>query len=151
MFVQFAAACIAGGAFEDVTGSMVGRKHWLGDYVSGFLNGCLGGLCGLRTPGGRSRPGRQRPGRPRSRRRGADRNLGDDLSGEGTGADGGGADSCITTPNSFAGNTPVEVADGTTEPISKLKPGDKVLATDPATGKTNAEPILAVIEGHRET
>jgi hypothetical protein len=36
---------------------------------------------------------------------------------------------------SFSASTAVVMADGTTKPISELKPGDKVLAADPETGK----------------
>nr|MDT0661638.1 polymorphic toxin-type HINT domain-containing protein [Micromonospora sp. DSM 115978] len=36
---------------------------------------------------------------------------------------------------SFAGDTPVLMADGTTKPISKIKIGDEVLAADPETGE----------------
>jgi hypothetical protein len=75
--------------------------------------------------------------------------VGDDLSGEGVSEDGLGADSCGAAPNSFLPSTPVTLASGKTEPISKVKPGDKVLATDLATGKTSSEPVLAVIRGHK--
>ncbi|GAA2604996.1 hypothetical protein GCM10010436_02740 [Paractinoplanes durhamensis] len=47
--------------------------------------------------------------------------------------------------NSFAADTPVLRADGSTTRIADLKPGDKVLATDPATGRTS---IRTVTETH---
>ncbi|MBO2458110.1 polymorphic toxin-type HINT domain-containing protein [Actinomadura violacea] len=50
--------------------------------------------------------------------------------------------------NSFVPGTPVLLADGTSKPIEDIKVGDKVLATDPETGKTTAEPVLATITGH---
>ncbi len=37
------------------------------------------------------------------------------------------------------------MADGTQEPISQVKVGDKVLATDPHTGKTAVEPVVQLI------
>ena len=37
------------------------------------------------------------------------------------------------------------MADGTKKPISKVKVGDKVKATDPETGETAARPVVAVI------
>ena len=53
------------------------------------------------------------------------------------------AESCL---NSFAADTPVTMADGTEKPISKVKVGDKVLATDPETGRTEARPVTALIQ-----
>ncbi|MFD7027250.1 PA14 domain-containing protein [Streptomyces sp. NPDC059917] len=52
------------------------------------------------------------------------------------------------TCNSFAPDTPVVMADGTTKPISDVHEGDQVRATDPATGHTTAEPVTDVITGH---
>ncbi|MFG1755024.1 polymorphic toxin-type HINT domain-containing protein [Streptosporangium sandarakinum] len=49
--------------------------------------------------------------------------------------------------NSFAAGTMVKLADGTSKAIERIKPGDKVLATDPATGVTVAEPVLGTITG----
>ncbi|WP_432827051.1 polymorphic toxin-type HINT domain-containing protein [Dactylosporangium sp. CA-092794] len=48
-------------------------------------------------------------------------------------------------PNSFASGTPVLMADGTAVPIDGLKIGDKVLATDPATGRTAGKTVTALI------
>lgn len=45
--------------------------------------------------------------------------------------------------HSFAAGTLVLMADGTTKPIEKVKPGEKVLATDPITGKTTAQVVVA--------
>jgi hypothetical protein len=39
------------------------------------------------------------------------------------------------------------MADGSTKPIENVKVGDKVLSTDPETGKTQAQPVLATITG----
>jgi hypothetical protein len=52
------------------------------------------------------------------------------------------AESCL---NSFSAATPVLMADGKEEPIADVKVGDKVLATDPQTGKTGARPVVALI------
>ncbi|WP_309505732.1 Hint domain-containing protein, partial [Streptomyces phytophilus] len=49
--------------------------------------------------------------------------------------------------NSFTAGTPVLMADGTTKPIEDVKVGDKVLATDPETGKTSIETVTAEIVG----
>jgi large repetitive protein len=49
---------------------------------------------------------------------------------------------------SFTPDTPVLLPDGKTVPISKLKPGDKVLATDTKTGKDQAEKVTAVLVHH---
>jgi hypothetical protein len=49
---------------------------------------------------------------------------------------------------SFTPATEVRLADGTSLPLDKIKVGDKVLATDPTTGKTQAEPVTAVWINH---
>ncbi|MFD7018637.1 PA14 domain-containing protein [Streptomyces sp. NPDC059928] len=49
--------------------------------------------------------------------------------------------------NSFAPDTQVVMADGTTKPISEVHEGDQVQATDPATSATTGEPVAAVIIG----
>jgi Pretoxin HINT domain len=46
---------------------------------------------------------------------------------------------------SFTAATMVLLASGKTIPISKIKPGDKVPATDTRTGKTKTEPASAVL------
>ncbi|MFD8501028.1 RHS repeat-associated core domain-containing protein, partial [Amycolatopsis sp. NPDC059657] len=57
------------------------------------------------------------------------------------------AASCATG-NSFTPETLVVMGDGTTKPISEIKTGDLVQATDPATGATIAEPVASVVVGH---
>jgi Pretoxin HINT domain len=49
---------------------------------------------------------------------------------------------------SFTAATKVLLASGAAIPISQLKPGDKVLATNTKTGKTSAEPVAAVLVHH---
>jgi Pretoxin HINT domain len=61
--------------------------------------------------------------------------------GEGSGDDA--ATSCST--NSFTGNTRVLLADGETVPIDQVAVGDKVLATDPAAGVSQARPVTGLI------
>ncbi|GAA4593682.1 hypothetical protein GCM10023194_58560 [Planotetraspora phitsanulokensis] len=51
------------------------------------------------------------------------------------------------TPNSFVPGTKVQMADGTTKDIDKVELGDKVLATDAETGKTEAKPVTDLIKG----
>ena len=46
---------------------------------------------------------------------------------------------------SFSGDTPVLMADGTTKKFADLKPGDKVLATDPETGEQGSRTIEKVL------
>ena len=50
-------------------------------------------------------------------------------------------------PNSFVPGTLVVLADGTLAPIETLQTGDLVLATDPLTGETTAQPVIAPIVG----
>jgi Pretoxin HINT domain len=49
------------------------------------------------------------------------------------------------TCNSFEHDTDVLMADGTRRPIDKVKVGDSVIATDPATGKTGPHAVTALI------
>jgi RHS repeat-associated protein len=49
---------------------------------------------------------------------------------------------------SFTAGTKVLLASGAAVPISALKPGDKVLATNVKTGKTHAETVAAVLVHH---
>ncbi|MFG2776914.1 polymorphic toxin-type HINT domain-containing protein [Streptomyces prunicolor] len=49
--------------------------------------------------------------------------------------------------NSFIPGTQVLMADGTTKPIEDVKTGDKVLATDPETGRTTVKTVTAEIAG----
>ncbi|MFD5774990.1 Hint domain-containing protein [Streptomyces fungicidicus] len=63
----------------------------------------------------------------------------------GDGKAGGGSASCDTI--SFVPGTKVLMSDGTTEPIEKVKGGDKVIATDDKTGETRVETVTAEIKG----
>jgi RHS repeat-associated protein len=49
--------------------------------------------------------------------------------------------------NSFTPDTRVRMADGTAKPIGEVEIGDEVLATDPTTGRTEAQPVTDVITG----
>ncbi|GIH60646.1 polymorphic toxin-type HINT domain-containing protein [Microbispora siamensis] len=51
------------------------------------------------------------------------------------------------TCDSFVAGTLVKLADGTTRAIEKIKPGDKVLATDPSTGETAPKLVVAAFSG----
>ncbi|WET81638.1 SCP1.201-like deaminase [Amycolatopsis sp. QT-25] len=50
-------------------------------------------------------------------------------------------------PNSFVPGTMVLMADGTYKPIEQVRLGDRVLATDPTTGLTQARPVINLIPG----
>jgi len=72
-----------------------------------------------------------------------------------SGEDAGGRDGeddpgCPTTlgGQSFTASTKVLLADGHKQPISTLKRGEKVLATDTRTGKNHAEAVTAVLVHH---
>ncbi|WP_171908294.1 restriction endonuclease fold toxin [Streptomyces niveus] len=49
--------------------------------------------------------------------------------------------------NSFTGDTPVLLTDGTRKPIRDIQIGDEVLATDPETGESGPHPVTALIKG----
>lgn len=53
------------------------------------------------------------------------------------------AESCL---NSFTADTPVTMAEGPTKEIKDVRVGDKVLATDPETGQSKAEPVEQLIQ-----
>jgi RHS repeat-associated protein len=58
------------------------------------------------------------------------------------------ATACAT--HSFLGDTRVLMADGSTKPIKNVKPGDRVRATDPRTGKTTARTVERLITTHHD-
>lgn len=57
------------------------------------------------------------------------------------------AESCLTTggPQSFVPGTLVLMEDRSTKPIEEVAAGDKVLATDPATGETVGKTVVATV------
>jgi hypothetical protein len=64
---------------------------------------------------------------------------------EDTGADAADAADACLGGQSFTGSTKVLLASGAAIPISQLKVGEKVLATNTKTGKTSPEPVTAVL------
>ncbi|OPG13112.1 polymorphic toxin-type HINT domain-containing protein [Microbispora sp. GKU 823] len=72
------------------------------------------------------------------------------LGGSATPRSSGGIANYGCTPNSFAPGTEVVMADGSSKPIEEVKVGDKVLATDPETGESEAKPVIALIIGEGE-
>jgi hypothetical protein len=56
-----------------------------------------------------------------------------------------GGDAAASCANSFTADTPVTMAGGSRKPIKDIEVGDKVLATDPQTGDTKAEPVEQLI------
>ncbi|MEU1475472.1 RHS repeat-associated core domain-containing protein [Streptomyces sp. NPDC005760] len=73
----------------------------------------------------------------------AERGFAEARAAEGAEADATEAVGCSV--HSFVPSTEVRLADGTSKPISKLKAGDTVLATDPQTGVTAPEKVQGVI------
>ncbi|NJP49210.1 hypothetical protein HCJ93_03745 [Streptomyces sp. SBST2-5] len=53
-------------------------------------------------------------------------------------------------PNSFTGDTPVLMADGTRKPIKDVAVGETVIATDPETGESGPRKVTALIKGTGE-
>ncbi|RZU37624.1 RHS repeat-associated protein [Streptomyces sp. BK022] len=60
-------------------------------------------------------------------------------------AESAGTEAVTCATHSFVPGTDVQLADGSSKPISKVKVGDTVLATDPQTGVTAPEPVQRVI------
>ncbi|WP_418961258.1 polymorphic toxin-type HINT domain-containing protein [Streptomyces tritici] len=56
------------------------------------------------------------------------------------------ATGCKVGVNSFTGDTPILMADGTHKPIKDIHVGDRVLATDPETGETGPRAVMALIQ-----
>ncbi|GAA0422179.1 hypothetical protein GCM10010160_57490 [Acrocarpospora corrugata] len=52
--------------------------------------------------------------------------------------------------SSFVPGTQVLMADGTHKPIEEIKIGDQLIATDPVTGESEAQPVLALMVGEGE-
>lgn len=61
-----------------------------------------------------------------------------------SGGEGGGSSGPSCNTHSFAPGTLVLMADGSHRPIEKVKVGDKVIATDPKTGKATARAVTAL-------
>ncbi|MER7765163.1 polymorphic toxin-type HINT domain-containing protein [Streptomyces sp. NPDC097619] len=57
---------------------------------------------------------------------------------------------CPDPGNSFVPGTPVLMGDGTYLPIQEVRAGDKVLATDPTTGRTGPHAVTRLITGEGE-
>ncbi|MFD8236229.1 polymorphic toxin type 43 domain-containing protein, partial [Streptomyces sp. NPDC059696] len=51
-------------------------------------------------------------------------------------------------PNSFTGDSPVLMADGTRKPIKDIHIGDTVIATDPETGESGPRAVTTLISGN---
>ncbi|MFE9832858.1 ricin-type beta-trefoil lectin domain protein [Streptomyces halstedii] len=77
---------------------------------------------------------------------GSSRSNGGSSGSGGSGKSGGSGESGGTC-NSFVPGTKVVMADGSTKAIEDVKAGDKVLATDPETGRTTVETVTAEIKG----
>lgn len=86
-------------------------------------------------------------GRAENKSGGKRGDSGRDDADSGGGSDGGSGDGASCTINSFTPETRVLMADGSTKAIKDVKVGDKVMATDPETGQTEAEEVTAEIKG----
>ncbi|SCF35132.1 intein N-terminal splicing region/RHS repeat-associated core domain-containing protein [Micromonospora matsumotoense] len=145
-----AVACgaLAGAVGSAVTGYMNGKRGWdlAGETALGGLFGAAGGAAGtvggaalgagLRALGGGMRAA---GGKAVSAGLGEARTIGRGLMGRSGG--------CLGPGNSFTGDTKVLMADGSHKPIRDVKLGDRVLATDPTTGRTAPRVVTALIVG----
>jgi RHS repeat-associated protein len=124
---QLVAACAGGAIVNTVAGALLGRKHTAGDYLRGLAKGCGENL--LMFGVGKFLGVGLRAARP------AAKELDEIAQFRGA--------SC---PLSFAGETLVLMADGAKKPISEVKVGDEVLATDPETGEQGPHKVTALIQ-----
>ncbi|WP_212908495.1 RHS repeat-associated core domain-containing protein [Streptomyces sp. TS71-3] len=115
------AGCVIGGLIDGgidwLTQRLSGRKVDWGQVGTSALTGCLSGMLGEGL-------GALGEGKAVSR-------VADDV--------------CL--PNSFTGDTPVLMADGTRKPIKDVRVGDKVAATDPETGESGPRTVTTLIKG----
>ncbi|WP_229403395.1 LamG-like jellyroll fold domain-containing protein [Micromonospora okii] len=146
-----AVACgaLAGAVGSAVTGYMEGKRGWdlAGAAALGGLTGALGGAlgsiggqalgAGIRGLSGglRSASGKAlSAGLTEARAIGSQtRSLGNKLVGR--------------CPNSFTPQTRVLMADGSQKLISEVRIGDRVLATDPTSGRTEGRMVTALLVG----
>ncbi|MEV1287366.1 polymorphic toxin-type HINT domain-containing protein [Micromonospora sp. NPDC049679] len=146
-----AVACgaLAGAVGSAVTGYMNGKRGWdlAGETAMGGLFGAAGGAlgsmagqalgAGVRALGGGLRAA---GGKALSAGIGEARAIAGGMRDLGRKALG-------RCPNSFTGETRVLMADGSHKRIDQVKVGDKVLATDPTTGRTEERAVTALIVG----
>ncbi|MEU9348392.1 RHS repeat-associated core domain-containing protein [Streptomyces sp. NPDC048278] len=115
------AACVIGGVVDGgldwLTQRLSGRKVNWGQVGIAAATGCLAGM------------------------------LGEGLGTIASDARAGSRLGQCAVPNSFTGDTPVLMADGTHKPIRDLGIGDRVIATDPATGESGPRTVTALIQG----
>jgi RHS repeat-associated protein len=97
-----AAVCVVGGITNDIGGAMDGRKHSLGDFFMGGVDGCVGGALMSLDSATEALDGLEGGELALSGQDGGEDlgGLGDGLGGDGSGSDGGGEDSCSTSPSS---------------------------------------------------
>ncbi len=142
-----AVACgaLAGAVGSAVTGHMNGKRglDLLGTAAMGGLTGALGGALG-------SIAGQALGAGVRALGGGLRAAGGKALSAgmaEARGVVGLASRGCRRAINSFTGETRVLMADGSRKPISEVRIGDKVVATDPTTGRTAVRAVTALIVG----
>ncbi|MET8261855.1 LamG-like jellyroll fold domain-containing protein [Micromonospora sp. NPDC005205] len=146
-----AVACgaLAGAVGSAVTGYMDGKRGWdlAGATAMGGLTGALGGALGsiggqALGAGIRGLSGglRSAGSKALSAGIGEARAIGSGMQNIGKKLLGG-------CPNSFTGETRVLMADGSSKRIDEVQVGEKVLATDPTTGRTEERTVTALIVG----
>jgi RHS repeat-associated protein len=142
-----AVACGAlAGAVGSVVGDLVEGGHSFGDIVKdavvGAVTGALAGGLGVAVGAAAKAAGGVVRGAVRAAARGAARGGGEAVeSGGGRLATAAGR---VGRGCSFAPATPVLLAGGGSKPISQVRLGDRVLATDPTTDQTGAQPVTAL-------
>ena len=155
-FVQLLAACGIGGLINDFGGWLAGKKHSLGDYIKGGARGCAMGVLTALDPemlmvtdeslAGEFLAGEESAavdaglGSADGELSAGESGLADDGAGESAGA------ACAA--NSFAGATPVLMADGTRKPIDQVKVGDQVANAQPGAAAGTADQKHTVTAVH---
>ncbi|GAA3168099.1 hypothetical protein GCM10020001_112470 [Nonomuraea salmonea] len=133
----------AGGAVGRGVGAALGK---LATTATGRVVAGAASKAASRTRNALGRGGGAAAGGGKSAGASAARKAGSKVSGGKPKAASAGPRGC-PKPNSFVAGTKVELADGTYKVIEKIKAGDKVLSTDPITGKSAPKLVVAAFSG----
>jgi RHS repeat-associated protein len=135
-----AGACVGGGLLRDTIGFLSGHKHTFADFAKGFLKGCVdGALLTLGAPEiGAARGAAEEAVEVGAKEAGetAGREVGEHIDDT---IPRSGPEPC----NCFPAGTSVDTADGK-KPIEQVKVGDKVVAHDLTTGKSELRTVTGV-------
>ncbi|MFC4333715.1 golvesin C-terminal-like domain-containing protein [Salininema proteolyticum] len=139
--VANAAWYAAEGNYEDAALSLAGAVPFAGWGAAGVKAAKYGKKAWDAMPTGAAAKSSKKADPPNNGQRTPDQNTPPSSKKDGDG--GGNGKTCPV--NSFTGDTPVAMADGTFKPIALVREGDRVRATDDATGETKARTVTGTM------